>query len=178
MNVETSLHNMLSFIDGHVKFAETKNAALLAVNAGSLFAIGQVLAGDKPTGWLFIYVGLLAAGNLLSAITLLLSFLPVTQIPWITRRKAWEAGGSLLFFGEAQRYDADTYLKELHRSIGQTEADPSGLEVMYANQIIANSKIAARKFFYFKVAMWLTLLGALTPVVGLILLAVTANRDL
>jgi hypothetical protein len=178
MNAETALHNILGFIDGHVKFAETKNAALLGVNAGTLFVVGQVLAGDKPSGWLLMYIGLLAAGSLLSAVTLLLSFLPVTQIPWITRRRAWEAGGSLLFFGEVQRYDTDTYLKELHRSIGRTDGEPSGLEVMYANQIIANSKIAARKFFYFKVAMWLTLFGALTPAAGLILLAFTANRDL
>lgn len=178
MAFQPHLQDILSFVDGHVKFAETKNAALLAIDAGALYVIGQVIAEHPPSSWLAVYISILLIGCALSAVVSLLSFLPATQIPWIRSRRSWETGGSLLFFGEIQGYDADSYIKKLCASIGHDSEEASDLDLMYAEQIIANGKIAARKFTYNRIALWCLLFGFLTPVLGLLLLLFTYNRSL
>jgi hypothetical protein len=179
MVFQPHLKEILTFVDGHVKFAETKNAALLAIAAGALFVIAQVIAEHPPSSWLAGYIGFLLIGCTLSAAVSLLSFLPATQIPWIRSRRSWErGGGSLLFFGEIQQYDAESYISRLSSSTRHDIEEATELGFMYAEQIIANAKIAAKKFTYHRIALWCLLCGVLTPVVGLALYVLTADRRL
>jgi hypothetical protein len=176
---EERLREVLAFVDGHVKFAETKNAALLAANGVTLIAVLQILTGEHPVGdWLERYLWILAGGNTVSAVVALLSFLPVTQIPWLRRPRRREATGNLLFFGDVHRFNGTTYLQALSTALEQDGYASNEFERMYADQVVANSKIASRKFTYFKVAIWSTLAGLLTPIPAAVLLAFVANRDL
>lgn len=170
------LRDVLAFVDGHVKFAETKNAAILAADAGIIIGVAQIVSGSTLDGWKLLYFFWVAGMALLSAIAALVSFLPQTHIPWKRTPKKAEAKDNFIFFGDIQKYRDKAYLRALLRAAGESDAGATELERMYAEQIVINSQIASRKFTYFRYAIWLLLHGVLTPVVGLLLYAVVSDR--
>jgi MFS family permease len=168
---EERLSRILALVDGHVKFAETKNGALLALASGALVGVLQLLYGDHPLeGWWRVYFLGLSIGLFAGAVLALLSFLPVLLRPRIQRRRKRELGGNLLFFGDTQRYNVAALFAEILEASGAPPRPANRLESMYAEQIIVNAKIASRKFTYFKLAMWSVLAGLLTPIGTLVLL--------
>lgn len=168
---EDRLRHVLGFVDGHVKFAETKNAALFTANAATIFAVIQILTGAHADGRVLrVYLVLLMAANVVSAVTALLSFLPVTQLPWLKRPRRRALGANLLFFGDVQQYDGRSYVDALLNALGAEPRASSAFERMLAGQVVVNAKIAAKKFTYFKIALWATLFGVLTPPIGAALL--------
>lgn len=192
--LEIRLLSTLAWVDGHVKFAETKNVALLAANAALVAAVIQALtAATSVQVWIGRYLFMVAVACALSGCVTLLSFLPVTQIPWPAPRKPKHRrvessaarlvskpsiNDNLLFFGDIQKHNRHTYAQALATALGVQQPILSALEEMYAEQIVINATIASRKFSYFKIALWMTLFGILTPVIaGCLLLYVTAVQD-
>jgi prepilin-type processing-associated H-X9-DG protein len=176
---ESKMTNVLAFVDGHVKFAETKNAALLAADAAIVIALVQLLNGDSQlAGPLRIYLFLVAIAGTLSAIVALLSLLPTMKIPWIRRAKRRDEKGNLLFYGDIQGYDRRSYCEALAAACNYPQTSFSDFELSYAEQIITNGRIASRKFTYFKIAIWMLLVGVLTPIVAGVLLLVVRDHDL
>lgn len=163
------LRDILGFVDGHVKFAETKNAAILAFAAGSLFAIAQVSAENKNpiTPYLCYYMINLVIFFGLAILASLWSFFPQISIPSRVNKHPWTKGHNLLFFDDVRHYDCIEYIKDLHAASGINRfGHPiTDLELMYAEEIIINAKIASRKFYWFKVAVWCILFGVLTPII-------------
>lgn len=178
-STEARLRRVLDFVDGHVKFADTKNAALLAANVVATAGVLQVLTSSVNMNvWTARYLMLLGVTSLISAAVVLLSFLPVMQIPWLTRRQKLTDNDNLLFFGDIQKYTANAYLKAFAKASGLSPISVTELDRMHAEQIIANAKIAARKFTYFKVGIWITLIGALTPPIAIaVLIWVVTKQD-
>lgn len=166
---EEKLNRILMFVDGHVKFAEAKNAALFTLNASTIFAVSQVFP-EKAATWLSLYLGCVLVGSFMSGIIILLSFLPATQIPWGKSSPMITSSRNLLFFSDLVDCPIDNYLADFASAEGESDRKASGLERMYAEQIIANGRIAARKFAYFKIAIWTTLFGVVTPTGAAILL--------
>lgn len=177
--IEDRLRQALAFVDGHVKFAETKNAALLAADAALAIAVGQVLLGEHPVArWLALYLLGILVTAIVSAVVALLSFLPVTQIPWLRRHRKRERVGNLMFFGDIQRHDGLSYVTALADAAGEPCYQVSELELMYGEQVVINAKIAGRKFTYFRYAIWLMLAGLLTVPIAGALLWYVADRNL
>jgi hypothetical protein len=165
--MEERLRNILSSVSEHLKFAETKNATLFAANAATIFGCLQILAGLKDKEWISRYFIVLVAFSTFSALIILISFLPQTKIPWLFRGRPVRSKDSLLFFGDIQRYDPRSYLLALYESCEIVDPKPARIELMYAEQIIVNAKIASRKYTYFRYAIWITLAGILTPLLAI-----------
>jgi hypothetical protein len=176
---EDRLHNVLTWVDSHVRFAEAKNGALLGVSAAIVIAVAQRMTQEyPPEGYLRMYLLGVSVGCAASMVIVFLSFLPVTQIPWFGRHGARKSPGNLLFFGDIRRHNIESYLDSLSQSpIGDNKAH-SELERAYAEQIIINAKIAWRKFVYFKIAIWAMIFGLLTPLPAVLLLWRASEQDL
>jgi hypothetical protein len=175
--MEERLKEILALVNEHQRFAETKNAALLAVDAAAVLGVLQVLAGDAQVQRaLAIYLISVGIAAVISGIMTLLSFVPQTHIPWIRILSDPTPADSLLFFGDIQKYNPDRYLEALRVATNTQKQQPTKLERMYAEQIIVNGRITARKFTYFRYAIWMILAGLLTPVGVAILAPIIRDR--
>lgn len=176
--LEDRLRYILGFVDGHVKFAETKNAALLVVNTAAVAGALQLLIGGSELNvWLSRYLLMLALGNAASGVIALLSFLPITSLSWFVKRGKCADSDSLIFFGDSHKYGVRSYLTGLYKASGIEIKEIPALHRMYAEQIINNSRIAWRKFSYFRAGTWATISGVLSPVVAAILFFVVHTYD-
>lgn len=176
--IEDRLRYILGFVDGHVKYAETKNAALLVVNTAAVAGTIQLLSSETALNlWFARYLGLLVLFNTVSGVIALLSFLPITSLSWFVKRGKCTASDSLLFFGDSHKYDVRSYLIGLYKASGIEAREFPSLHRMYAEQIINNSRIAWRKFSYFEAGAWATICGVLTPVIAGILFFVVYTYD-
>ena len=168
--LEDRLRHVLAFVDGHVKFAETKNAALFAVTAAISTGAFQVLISSQILrAPLLIYVGLAFAASTVAGIASLASFLPQTKIPWIRMEQRAELRDNLLFFGDIQKYAAKQYLAAVRTACGAANGE-SAIHAMLAEQIVVNARIASRKFTFFRYGIWAMLCAVLTPIGALVII--------
>jgi len=182
MVLATDLHgdlrDILVIVDGHLKFAETKNAALFAADATLSVAVAQLLGGDHPAKGPLAYYLIWAISLLvISATIALVSFLPRTNRPFLRRRDSITQQDNLLFFGDIQSHNEASYFQAFLQSRSFDNRDPTDLERMYANQIVINARLAAAKFTWFRYAGWITLYAALTPFLAVPLALWLLDRD-
>jgi len=177
--IEERLRDVLAFLDGHVKFAEAKNTALLTANVAAVLASLTVLTSNDPhSDYLVWYLRELVACCVASGSLSLLSFLPRTEIPWLRRKgKPDAADDDLLFFGHVKAYQPDAYLKAVSAALGDSSASRNRWHELYARQIIINARIAQQKFTYFRYAIWLTLAGCVTIPLATVVYFVFHDRD-
>jgi hypothetical protein len=166
----------LTFIDSHVRFAETKNAALLAAN-GVVFGALMQMNREDLSRLASLYAWFLSLTMIASAVIILLSFLPVTRLPWLRQRPNCLESDSLLFFGDCHKYTGLTYLEALRRAGALSSNHLNGLHRMYAEQIIHNSRSAWRKFSYFRAALLISIAGLLTPLIAVLVGLILVARD-
>jgi hypothetical protein len=177
-DIRESLENILSLVSEDLRFAETKNAALLTANAAAVIGILQV----NPTShgfqlFLVVYLNALTVVCALSGVVSLISFIPRAQNPYLGMGLEPATGDNLLFFGHIQKYDPPAYLRGLYASTGHAGEEPHDLERMYAEQIVVSSRIAARKFTYFRWAIWITIGALITPPLAYLLyLVINENQ--
>ncbi|AKB85984.1 Pycsar system effector family protein [Methanococcoides methylutens] len=174
--MEKNLETIYSYVNNWLRFAEEKNAALIILNGGILFALIS-LKGMNLTIPSFIsnnplYYKLtifyLLNFVLFSAFALLISlmsFLPQLNVIYNTDSGTIEDSDNLLFYSHIAKYKADIYLSKLHDLL-ETGNEYSKYELAYANQIITNSKIAMNKYEHFKVALWFTISSIFSPIMG------------
>ncbi|OEE42452.1 Pycsar system effector family protein [Vibrio ordalii] len=162
------LKDTLSKVNDWVKYAEAKNAANIAFCSASIWGIFRVMSSSQNLdsyihAYLMMSISLLAIGLCISFI----SFIPKLNTPWFKVPKR-EKGENLLYFGVARKYSAKSYVEELYD--GQPEnSDNYKVDLMYADQIIINSKVAWAKFKQFDFAVVFTLSAILSPLFILIL---------
>lgn len=167
--VEEQLRHALAFIDGHVHFGEAKNAAVFVAGGGIAVAATTLLLGQDGLPLVVgCYLTMAAILSIGAAVISIVSFLPRTQLPWLNELSKPDPTDNLLFFGHAQKYNAEGYWRAL-ASAAMTEL-PSRVEMCLSEQIVINSRIAARKFTLFKYSAW-TLLSAIVSPVGAWLLS-------
>jgi hypothetical protein len=178
--MEEQLRYILALVRDSQKFAEAKNAALLATNTLIVLGIVQTLSSDHlPHFWFTVCCCYVAAMSIVSSVINLSSFLPQTNIPplhWLnspgqktkSKQEQITDEDNLLFFEHIQKHSDSSYLRALQRLEGKVTA-PSRMEIMYAQQIIVNSRITSRKFAYFRYALWSLICGVATPLVASIL---------
>lgn len=158
----SKLENKLTYIFSNVnewlKFAEVKNAGLIAFLIAAVsgllgfIASFQQLNQSLKVGMIFCVI-LLVTSCLIS----LSSFLPKVnriEITFLHRIGEILEGDNLLFFGDLAKYDAETLLSKIAKdyfSINLTKF--SKIHTDIAEQIIINSKITNAKFQIFKIAL-------------------------
>ncbi|MCB2290822.1 DUF5706 domain-containing protein [Clostridium sp. CS001] len=173
--MKEDLKATLANINDWLKFAEAKNAILITLNGGMIFAFLSSF-NDKMSFashnvfsynfFLRIYYWEFVIFAILGLVIALISFYPQIKrdIFWFTVR-AKTTTDNLQFFGDIEKYTANEYL-ELIKSDSNYSFEK--LEKDYANQIVINSRITYRKNKYAQVAVFLTLSAIGTIFMGII----------
>ncbi|AAM04974.1 Pycsar system effector family protein [Methanosarcina acetivorans] len=168
--MDKNLYDILLNINEWLKFAEAKNAALIALNAAAIFGMVSILTTENLSlnQCLIYYSYSFILFNLLSLSFALFSFWPQVQCS----HNSIEKSENLLFFGDIVNCNEKEYLSKLFDSCQIREEQYRPIDLDYAEQIISNSKIATRKYSFFKIALWLTISAFLSPVFSVISLAI------
>lgn len=165
-----SLQRAVDFL----KFAETKNAALLALSSAWVLAAINLESSGK------VIPGLLAGGvvlalflSLCAAMVAMLSFVPKLHLPgFLGGQRAGPHPHNLLYFGDISGLTIKTLEADLHERYfpkGKAPTDEYIHDLVV--QIGVNSQIAKRKMRFFTVGVWFIVLAAvvlLLPVVGIV----------
>lgn len=181
MEITEKLLSILQIINDWLKFAEAKNAVLLAFcGAGITTIVTYVnIATNIPnslrTG-LLISISLLCFSSLICSI----SFLPKTDIEhfvWLRKKPARQSKSSLkdsdnfYFFNNLKKYDPTDLLDSMNRLYFEDKVQKpyrkEDLDV--ANQITINSDIASIKFMFFRIALWSLILSILVVPISLLI---------
>lgn len=138
-----------------LKFAETKHAALIALNGAALFGLVSSFSNIKEyKGVGFVIVtGLLLFG--ISILSSFFSFFPksLNTIKYTDSPRF----PNLFFWGHTSNLDSQRFLQELNAI--DPNYRPTKFEQDLINQIIVNSQIAYKKYFFFKISLYLTTTG-------------------
>lgn len=163
--MEDRLRYILSSVNDWLRFAESKNAALLVANSAVIFGVLRVLKGSTPLrDGLMLYLYFSLSLLVLSGALCFLSFIPQLEIPWLASQRQTTDDDNLVFYAEIADYSPQDLLKALYRKSNLELDDPAPLEEDYAAQIVVNSRIAVRKYRFFSAAIWLALIAIVTPV--------------
>ncbi len=172
--MEDRLRYTLGLVNEWLRFAETKNAALLAVDAGAVLALTKVGKGpnwNTPEGiWIFTTISLL----LVSCVIAMISFLPDVVPKWNSPKGNRCPGedANLLFYGDLAYHDRLSLLEAIAEQEGSSVPNNSAVLEDYAEQIITNSRIALRKYKFFRWAMWIAVSGVVIPIIVAVLFVV------
>lgn len=171
INMEEQLKPISANVNDWLKFAETKNAAIIAADAAAALGALAVLISNTQNlkTWFYFYLYNFIIFLLLSGLIALISVIPKTNISLAKPKENRMADDNLLFYGDIAKYDPKEYLTEMRGRYGKTETEITGLEIDYAEQIVINSQIALRKFDIFRAATWLAVAAIITPILAIIL---------
>lgn len=159
--LEDKLWKIFANVNDWLKVAEAKNAMLIGFNGASIFGLSRIMVSCQDNlKWYLIIVCLFLGCSL---ITSFISFVPrLSDLPFSSASPS--KNKNIYFFEYLKTIGSQTLLEE----ISQEEKNckfPDSLKNL-ADQIISNSKIASLKYSYFSVAIWITICGIVTPVVG------------
>jgi hypothetical protein len=163
---EERLLKVLSLVNEWLKFAEAKNAMLIAFNGASIYGIAKALELDviKNTKFFFIYACIIIVILIFSTVICLLSFVPKVKIISSGYYSESTTPNSLFFEHLKTRTE-----KQIIQDICETQSDDfNGFEKDIASQIKQNSEIASKKLSYFTVAIWFTVSAYVTLIVALL----------
>ncbi|HEY9296009.1 MAG TPA: Pycsar system effector family protein [Phormidium sp.] len=164
---------IFQIVNDWLKFAEAKNAILLTFCGAAITAITTYVstAANIPSS---LRIGLLIAIFLLclSSLTCTISFLPKTK-PITTKSSNYKLKDTdiFYFFGDLKKYNDAELLNSLNRlyfeSTIPTPYKKEDLDI--AKQITINSEIAAKKFDFFRIGVWLLILSILIIPISLVI---------
>lgn len=152
---EEQLYKVFSNVNDWLKFAEAKNAMLIAFNGASTFGIIKLfdIKTIKDSQLLSVYVAFVICCLIFSTINCLISFVPRVKI---IDGDFYNAGKipNILFFEYLKGKSNIEIIREI---TGKAEVQTySRLEKDIAEQIKQNSIIASRKYAHFTVSVWIT----------------------
>ena len=166
--MEEKLKSIHAIVHEMVKFAEAKNAVLVALSGSAVMGMLKIINDTTLSSkWMEYYcwgfVGLSTAGIVIS----LLLFFPVLKIKWLVNIGTPSEEDNLLLFTDISKYNTHEYLKALAQATNEPDREHNEYEFFYANQIISISNIATRKYKIFRIALGFTLSAILTPIIAI-----------
>jgi hypothetical protein len=156
--LSASLSRVIDFL----KFAETKNAALLTFASAWTFASINLLTGDHALAGILgraFWLALIMFSS--AAVVAIISFLPKLNLPALHRDPAQSK--NLLYFGDIAEFDTAAFrtsVRERYMAEGAQSITDEYLDDLII-QISVNSKIARRKYHMFNAGAWLVLIALL-----------------
>jgi hypothetical protein len=162
-----TLKDILDSVNDWLKFAEAKNAAVVAASGFALWASVRITLANETGCYAIIYFAILTAFLLGGFVTAFLSFLPVLDYRWIVPKPNRLANGNLLYFGHLATLSKKQLLENYIDVTESKTTDVKKIHEMYAEQIIINSRIALAKYAMFEFAIKIMLFGVLTPLIAL-----------
>lgn len=146
-----------------LKFAEAKCATLLAGNIAVIFGIAQATQDYAINHFLQFFLVATTAQLAVSSIFLLVSLIPSLEIKAFLPKP--QRSENLIYFSNIVGYTPYEYVKAVKKASLNSEKI-TDYEIMLAEQIINNAKIAARKYSLFKISIWLTTSALATPILA------------
>lgn len=157
------LESNLTRVIDLVKFAEAKNAALLAFASAWTVAIANLMAREESAPVAFAQVMPVSASLfLISALIALYSILPRADLSKFFRgEKRVSRDLNLLFYGDISKVEIDAYPERAKERYFPPEKHSATSEYLsdLSCQIHVNSTIANRKYVLFKVGAWITVIS-------------------
>lgn len=155
-----------------VKFAEAKNAVILAFSGAGITAIVTSLSTTSKLPQ-SLYIGFLTSIVFLCITSLVcaISFLPKTDleyIVWLNKKPSKKLGKTIIkdtdnlyYFGDLQKYNSMELLEAINKHYfeGQIQLPYKNEYLDIANQIVINSQIASMKFQLSGVSAWLLIIS-------------------
>lgn len=158
--MKEDLKDIFKNVNDWLKYAEAKNAMLLGFNGALLFGVFRVFAGDSKLKQILLFVGpyynyVFPVLIGISIILLLISFIPETKMVKLSVDVKPKTI-NLLFYTHLKTLTPDELLSEIGFF---PPCSAKQIERNYAEQIIINAGIAAKKYDTFKLAGWITISG-------------------
>lgn len=154
------LRNVLELVNGWLRFAETKNGVLMALNI-SAAAAGQDLAENVDSSTIMLVRYAFAVLMLTSACVCLRSFFPrLTKPVLLGKWTRADDGSNPLYFGSIARMTAKIYEDRISSLLNAGEPLDQW-DRAYVDQIKTNSSIAFAKYRLFMLASAFTAVGLL-----------------
>ena len=156
--IENKLVYIFSNVNEWLKFAELKNAGLIAFLIAAISGLlGFIASYQQLNQSLRVGIIFCVAALIISCLVSLSSFLPkVNRLEIIYFHEQGEVldSDNLLFFCDLAKYDAETLTIKVAKKYFEIDLpNPSKLYTDIAEQIIINSKITMAKFCFFKTAL-------------------------
>lgn len=159
--IDERLKYIFGLVNDWLKFAESKNAALLTANIAVILGLLLWLVDEKQCLNLMAIIILVVIFSLsISVLFCLLSFFPKLEIRWEGKQRISE-NDNLIYFGDVLKYTPKSYLIHLYKQVGEdlSEFDPYELDL--SEQIVVNSSNVYRKFKLFECAIKLNIFAFL-----------------
>lgn len=164
-----------------LKFAETKNAALLALSSAWVVAtINLECSGKTIPDILAVSVILASLFSLCAALLALISFMPKLHLPgFLGGKKAGPHAPNLLFFGDISALTAKSFETEI-RTRYLPEGKMPREEYLHdlTVQINVNSQITMRKMRLFRRGIWFIAAGGIVLLPPIIVMVVRTARGI
>lgn len=170
------LRNTLESVNDWLKFAEAKNAVVVAASGFALWASLGLTLSTETGCYASTYFAILSAFLITGFVTALLSFLPILNYRWIVPTPRKLANGNLLYFGHLATLSKNQVLDAYIKATESREADIKEIHGMFAEQIIVNSRIALEKYAMFEFAIKIILIGVLTPAIAIPVFLVSRRK--
>lgn len=172
------MRKTLSDVNDWVKFSEAKNGALLAASGVGIWGCLRTISLLESTCWITIYLVAAALFLLCGFVTSLISFLPILDAGKGIPKKAEPVQPTnLLYFGHLAFYPTHELARKFYDAQGESDHELTEMDLMCAEQIAVNSRIALAKLSLFNLSVTFLLTGILTPAVAWPLLyALRARR--
>jgi hypothetical protein len=164
-----------------LRFAEAKNAALLALaSAWVLAAINLECSGHTLPSPFTLCVPIAMLLSLFAGVLALWSFLPRLHLPsFLGGKKAGPHPKNLLYFGDIHALTIKSLKHELH---SRYYPDATGYREEYLYDLVVqlkvNSDIAMRKMLFFRVGICLILLASLSLAIPALPIAAKVIKNL
>lgn len=170
------LRETLESVNDWLKFAEAKNAVVVAASGFALWASLRLTVSTETGCYASMYFAVLSAFLLAGFVTALLSFLPILNYTWIAPKPGKLANGNLLYFGHLATLSKKQVLDAYIKATEAREADVKEIHGMVAEQIIVNSRIAVTKYAMFESAIKILLVGVLTPLIAIPMIYISKKK--
>lgn len=173
-DVETHLFELLQMVNDWLKFAEAKNAGLIALAGLSLTGLLSFAASvDRFVYGAAIFLVLGAALWLGSIMLAVYSFMPLTSnvLPKGELKDMVEETDNLFYFGHLANFSRQTLLEAVGVEQEAT-SERARFERNLADQVITNSRITVKKMDLFDIATRWWVAGTLIVAAGVVWLLV------
>jgi hypothetical protein len=173
--MKEELNKILGNVNDWLKFAETKNAVIIAFNGAAISAILQ--SYPENTKSLKMFEGIMLTLFALSICISIYSFLPILKNSFKYKKlndndfEAEKAKLNCYFFRDHSRISCNQLLNLLIHKSSTGAYHANNMEIDIAEQIISNAEIAMSKFVLFSTAAYITFSGV---VMGLIVILIQA----
>lgn len=166
--MQQKLELSLSLVVDWLKFAEGKNATLIAANGAAIYWLINLYASSSFSNELLnAYVLQALLFLFMSAMFCLTSFIPQVKVGWSASGKDPQEKDNLLAYADIAGYEPAHYLEALYKQNGVEQENVDPFEEDLAELVVTYSRIAMRKYALFNLGVWCVLSAIVTPVIAL-----------